>query len=78
LQFDEVLFGPFDFQPNKGEPFVGIHNLRSALDHITRQLVLVALGVTDTKCEPHFANWDKSSRYETGLKKNETEELAPR
>lgn len=45
-----------------------VHNLRSALDHITRQLVLVALGVDDTNLEPHFPNGDKAGQYESALR----------
>ena len=26
LKFDEVLFGPFDLQPDQSKPFVGLHS----------------------------------------------------
>lgn len=46
-----------------------VQNLRSALDHIQRQLMLVALGVEDSDRESQFPIRNKPSEYESLLRR---------
>src|ERR1019366_657128 len=45
-----------------------IQNLRSALDHLVSQLVLVGLGVSTTDIESHFPIRNKAGQYESVLR----------
>jgi hypothetical protein len=46
-----------------------VHNLRSALDHVQRQLVLIALGVDSTDKDTEFLIRNDGSRYKADLAK---------
>ena len=45
-----------------------VQNLRSALDHLCRQLMLVAMGVEASERDSHFPIGDGSNKYESKVR----------